>query len=216
MVPRKRLIVAMDMLDRDKALAVAEDVQEYTDAYKVNYPLVLSCGMGIVRELTRFGNVICDFKVADIDNTNKLIVEQAVKAGASGVICHGFTGRDSLEACIDAADGRDVFVVTEMSHPGAEQFIKPVAEDIARLAVDVGATGIIAPATRPERITALRKIVGDLLILTPGIGAQGGSAATALTAGADFIIIGRTIYESDDPKAVAERVSTVLTYFSPQ
>ncbi len=201
-----RLILALDVTERARALEVANQVSEHVDAIKVNYPTVLVCGMEIVRELADINDVICDFKVADVPNTNRLIVEQAVKAGASGIICQGFVGKDSLEACVNAAQGMDVFVVTEMSHPGSENFIKPQAENMTRLAVEVGASGIIAPGTRPERISALREIVGDRLILAPGIGAQGGSASAAINAGADYVIVGRAIYQAEDPRAAAEEI----------
>jgi len=154
-------------------------------------------------------DVICDFKIADIPNTNKLIVEQAMSRGASAVICHGFTGDDSVKACVDAAKGQ-VFVVTEMSHPGGKQFTAPVADKLATLAKSAGARGIVAPATRPERIAALRKIIGGLEIISPGVGAQGGKASDAIRAGADYIIVGRAIYDAPDPggaaKALADEV----------
>jgi orotidine-5'-phosphate decarboxylase len=199
-----RLILALDVTERERALAVAGDVADVVDAVKVNYPIVLGCGLGIVRELATMTDVICDFKVADVPNTNRLIVELVRETGAKGVICQGFVGRDSLEACIKAAEGMDVFVVAEMSHPGAGEFIKPRAEDMAKLAVEVGASGIIAPATRPERVKVLRGIVGNLLILTPGVGAQGGSAGAAVKAGADYVIVGRSIYQSESPREAAE------------
>ena len=60
-----------------------------------------------------------------------------------------------------AAHGADLFVVTEMSHPGAELFMAPLAEKMARLAVEVGAAGVVAPATRPERIKLIRSIMGE-------------------------------------------------------
>ena len=201
-----RIIFACDVQSREKAISLAEEIGDLVDAIKVGYPLTLATGLSIVGDLAAYGPVICDFKVADIDNTNRLIVQEVMKAGASGVICHGFVGKDALMACIDAAEGREVFVVAEMSHPGAEKYIKPVSEDIARLAVEIGASGIIAPGTRQERITALREIVGDLLILTPGIGAQGGGAKGALDAGADYIIVGRSIYNSDNPRAEVEKI----------
>lgn len=201
-----RLILALDLTEKKKALAVAKEVSGIVDAVKVNYPLVLGCGMGIVSKLARHNDVICDFKVADVPNTNRLIVEQVVKAGAAGVICQGFVGKDSLLACVDAAKGINAFVVAEMSHPGSEKFITPVSENIARLAVEIGASGIIAPGTRPERIAVLRKIIGNKLILAPGIGAQGGQASTALKAGADYIIVGRSIYEASDPRKAAEDI----------
>jgi len=119
------------------------------------------------------------------------------------VIAHGFTGEDSVRACVDAAKGQ-VFVVTEMSHPGGKQFTAPVADKVAAIAKAAGARGIVAPATRPERISALRKIVGTLEIISPGVGAQGGKASDALKAGADYIIVGRAIYEAKDPGAAAK------------
>jgi len=62
-----------------------------------------------------------------------------------------------------------------MSHPGAAEFFhEGTAERIAHLAIECGADGIIAPATRPERVRGLRDIVGNRKILSPGIGAQGG------------------------------------------
>ena len=202
-----RLILALDITEREGAIHLANEVGGLVDAIKVNYPIVLSLGMDIVHELSGRADVICDFKVADGPSINRLIVEQVRKAGASGVRCQGFVGKDSLEACVKAAGEMDVFVVTEMSHPGAEVFTQPVAEDIARLAVEVGATGIIAPATRPERVSVLRGIVGEKLILTPGVGAQGGSAADAIRAGADYVIVGRSIYQAENPRAAAESIA---------
>jgi len=83
-----------------------------------------------VHEISKLAPVIADLKVADIPNTNKLICEAVLEKGASGVIAHAFP-MDSLMACIDsvAAYGADLYVVTEMSHPGAEQFMAPLAED---------------------------------------------------------------------------------------
>jgi orotidine-5'-phosphate decarboxylase len=94
-----------------------------------------------------------------------------------------------------------------MSHPGAELFMAPLAEQMARLAVDVGAAGVVAPATRPERIKLIRSVLGDRIIISPGVGAQGGSARDAIAAGADYLIAGRTIIEADDPEASAKRLS---------
>ncbi|MFQ5986259.1 MAG: orotidine-5'-phosphate decarboxylase [Thermoplasmata archaeon] len=201
----KRLIIALDMLEATRAVEAAEATAAYCDAFKVNYPLVLSVGLGIVDTLGRFGDVLCDFKVADIPATNRLIVEQAFDHGASGVIAHGFPGRDSLEACLEAAQG-DVFVVTAMSHPGAKRFLLPQAKELAQLAVDVGASGIIAGATRPEVIRELREVVGSLLILSPGVGAQGGSPVEALRLGADYLIVGRSVTQNEDAAKAAEEL----------
>ncbi len=197
-----RIVLALDDLDGDRAVELARRISHGLDAVKVGYPLVLTEGIGVVSRLAEVAPVICDFKVADIPAVSAMIVRRAVAAGATGVIVHGFVGHDSVSEARAAADGRDVFVVTEMSHPGAVDYLQDRAEDMATMARQQGATGIIAPATRPERVTALRAIVGpDLLILSPGVGTQGGSAGDTIRAGADAVIVGRSLYASEDPEA---------------
>lgn len=200
------LILALDVTSPELAVRIARDAADFLDAIKVNYPLVLSCGMQIVTDLAEIREVICDFKVADIPNTNRLIVEQAFLHGASGVIVQGFVGEDSVRACVEAAGG-EVFVVTEMSHPGGQLYTAPIAEELALMAVRVGASGIIAPATRPQRIKRLREIVQDLAILTPGVGAQGGYASSSIKAGADYVIVGRSVYNSPNPRRSAKKIA---------
>jgi len=198
---KSSLILALDVLSRDKALELTEKLGEYFDAIKIGYPLILHAGLVIVEEISSSIPVIADLKIADIPNTNRLICEAVLGAGASAIIAQAFPGKDSLVACSDCARdfAADLFVVTEMSHPGAEEFMAPLAERMARLAVEAGASGVVAPATRPERIRLIRSIIGDKLIISPGVGAQGGSAGEALQAGADYLIVGRSIYGSADP-----------------
>jgi orotidine-5'-phosphate decarboxylase len=81
---------------------------------------------------------------------------------------------------------------------------------LGKLAVETGATGVIAPATRPERVAHIRGIIGDLKILSPGVGAQGGSAADTIKAGADYIIVGRAIYQSENPKEAASGLASEI------
>ncbi len=209
-----RLVLALDETDGDKAIAVAESVGDVVDAIKINWPLVLSEGPQMITRLSEISDVICDFKVADIPNTVRLIVENAVSRGASAVIVHAFTGDDSLKAAVEAAGDAEIYAVTEMSHPGGKMFTAKHAEEMARLGVECGVDGFIAPATRPERIAAIRSVIGDLKILSPGVGAQGGKASDAISAGANYAIVGRAIYGSEDPRAAAEAfaadVRTVL------
>lgn len=201
------LILALDVTAKEKAITVARACAPHIDCIKLGYPLILRAGLGIARELASLNlPLIADFKVADIPNTNRLITDAVFEAGFSGIICQGFTGRDSVTACVEGAHARggSCYVVAEMSHPGAPEFFHGgVAEQLAELAVSCGADGIIAPATRPDRVRILRGIIGSRRIYSPGVGAQGGDADTVAPL-VDGIIVGRAIYESDDPAAAAK------------
>jgi orotidine-5'-phosphate decarboxylase len=200
------LILALDITDAEKAVEIARRVAEYVDAIKVNYPLVLSAGIDVIAKLADLKPVVADFKIADIPYTSSLIADIAFRNGASAVIAHGFAGSDTLKAILDVADkyGGEVYVVTELSSEGGKEFLTSVSSKIAELARELGCHGIIAPATRVERVAELRKIVGDLKVITPGVGAQGGKVEDVIKAGADYIIVGRSIYNAEDPESAAK------------
>ena len=202
-----RVILALDVTDPAKARTMARAVKSDVDAIKVGWALFLAGGRELIRELAGLGYLLADFRTAEIPNTTRLIVEQVGALGAFGIITQGFVGEDSVRAAVEAAGRAEVFVITEMSHPGGAQFTAPHAEEIAKIAVRAGAAGIVAPATRPDRVKALRAIVGSRLILSPGVGAQGGKASDTIAAGADAVIVGRAIYEAPDPKQAAREIA---------
>ena len=203
-----RLVLALDETDPARALDIAREVSPFVSKIKINYPLVLSAGLGIVTEISKFSKVICDFKVADIPNTNRLISEAVFSAGATGIIAHAFPGPESLKAIREVDPSKEMYVVITMSHPKGGEFFD--IDSFCKIALDVGATGVVAPATRPEDVAKVRKLVGDLEIISPGVGAQGGSSKDTIEAGANYIIVGRGIYLSDDPAAAAENYSKEL------
>ncbi|WP_342677647.1 orotidine-5'-phosphate decarboxylase [Methanofollis sp. UBA420] len=200
------LVLSLDVTNRASALTIAAACAREVDAIKIGYPLVLAAGLGIARDLAGLGlPLIADFKVADIPNTNTLICDQVFAAGFSAVIAQGFPGPDSVAACVDAAHAHDgeCYVVAEMSHPGALTFFSEgVPEHLCEVVAQTGADGIIAPATRPERVKALRTLIGKKKILSPGIGAQGGDPAEVAPL-VDGMIVGRAIYGAADPAAAA-------------
>ncbi len=199
------IVLALDVEDKKKALRTARVVSEYVDAVKVGYPLILSAGIGVLKEVKGIGKpVIADLKVADIPVVSARICQLA--GNADYVIVHGFMGEDVVAECAKVAR---IFVVAEMSHPGALKYMSRVSDEIASMATK-HAKGIIAPATRPDRVRKLRAIVGNLLILSPGVKAQGAGVGDAIKAGADYEIIGRGICDSANPRMVAEEFSRTL------
>jgi len=203
-----RLILALDVLSEEKALELVSSLEGRIDYVKVGYPLILAAGLDIVHKIAKTMPVIADLKVADIPNTNTLISKQVLSAGAKGLIAHAFVGKDSLQACVNAAKEHDalIFAVTEMSHPGAKDFMAPMASKLAQVAIEAGADGVVAPATRPERIELVRSTIGDKVIISPGVGTQGGSPRAALDAGADYLIVGRSITGSKNPRKAADDI----------
>ncbi|HJJ56547.1 MAG TPA: orotidine-5'-phosphate decarboxylase [Methanocorpusculum sp.] len=198
------LILALDVKTKQDALRISNDCVTEIDAIKIGYPLVLSTGLSIVSDLAKLDlPIIADFKVADIPNTNSLICDAVFEAGCTGIITHAFCGLDSVSACVNSAHdhGGKCFVVCEMSHPGAIDFMTgDNADNMAYLAKKSGADGIIAPATRPERTCLLRKIIGtSMKIYSPGVGAQGAQPED-IKKFVDGIIVGRAIYNSDNPQ----------------
>ena len=207
---KNNIILALDVMDMDETINICDKVKGQIDTIKIGYPLTLAVGIeciNILKEQFNF-QVICDYKVADIDATNEKIAEITYTNGADGLICHGFVGEDSVQACLNKANEykKELFLLTEMSHPGARKFIQPNAEEIAKLGVEMGIKNYVAPATRPERLEIIRNIVGqDAYIISPGVGTQGGSAKETLKI-SDAIIVGRSIYNSNDPKKAVKDI----------
>ncbi|HII08750.1 MAG TPA: orotidine-5'-phosphate decarboxylase [Methanosphaera sp.] len=207
---KNQIILALDVEDKNKAFSILEETTEYLDTIKIGYPITLALGPQIITEIKENFNVkiIADFKVADIDATNEKIVRNTLNYGADSIIVHGFTGEDSVTACKETAEklGKNIFLLTEMSHPGADRFLKPVSLDIAQMGVELGIKNYVAPATKIDRLKKIREIVGkDAFIISPGVGFQGGEAKETLKY-ANAAIIGRSIYNSESPQQALEDI----------
>ena len=207
---KNRIILALDLQTIEEAIKVAGCVREHIDTIKIGYPLVLAEGLesiSIVKE--EFDcRVIADFKVADIPETNTKIADLTFKAGADAIIVHGFVGEDSLKACVDSAQkfNGEIFLLTEMSHPGASRFLQIAADEIASMGVNMGLKNYVAPSTKLNRLKKIRSIVGeDSFIISPGVGVQGGDPRQTLEF-ADAIIVGRSIYSSNNPEKAVKSI----------
>lgn len=173
--------------------------------YKIGVPFLLKYGLeGLtrLRESTR-KPIIADLKLADIGDIMSMTAEFLASAGANAVIAHAFVGRrGALEVLRDKLSelGMGLILVTSMTHPGSAEYIDTHIGDFTKLALELGAQGVVAPATRPSIIEKIRDIAGkELLIYSPGVGVQGAAPGTAICRGANYEIVGRSILNSPDP-----------------
>lgn len=206
-----RIVLAIDVFDTGYAIDLAKKTGDELFAIKINWPLIMAGGASIISELARFSRVICDLKVADIPNTNSLIAGKVSEKGAWGIISHSFVGSDSLKAVVSSSGDTKVFSVVAMSHPGSGEFIYPNTEKLIGVSRDAGVYGLIAPGNDYEMLSKVRKLAPDLKIMSPGVGAQGGSATGAVKAGADLVIVGRAIYNSSDPMGVVKKLNAEVS-----
>ena len=204
------IILAMDLMDILDAYSVVEKISKHINTIKIGYPLTLAEGLKSIETFKENFDfqIICDYKVADIPETNSKIANLTFAEGADGLICHGFVGKDSVEACLNVATDyeKEIFLLTEMSHPGAKMFLQKSSEKIAEMGVAMGIKNYVAPSTRLDRLATIREIVGeDSFIISPGLGVQGGNPKETLKY-ANALIIGRSIYEAIDPKIAIDEI----------
>ena len=137
--------------------------------------------------------VILDAKRGDIGSTaEQYAIEIFKRYQADAITVNPYMGRDSVDPYLAYPD-KGVILLCRTSNPGGSdlQFLdvggEKLYERVARLvASDWNTTGqcaLVIGATFPGEIARVRKIVGDLPLLVPGIGAQGGDVEATLKAG---------------------------------
>ncbi len=164
-----------------------------------------------LKKLTGNAFVILDAKLADIDTTNAFKSRYYFEQGYDAIICHGFPGEKAVKAIVDAANefGRGVFMLVAMSSEG-HLFRETEVDQLVEIAHSTGVAGVIAPGNQYELTAHIRARAGELLILSPGIGAQGGEIGKAVGAGTDFAIIGRAILNAESPADEARKLCEQL------
>ena len=141
--------------------------------------------------------VILDAKRGDIGSTaERYAIEAFERFKADAVTLSPYMGRDSVEPWLAYKD-KGVILLCRTSNPGGSdlQFLdvggpngqERVFERVARLAADewnsTGQIGLVVGATFPAEIAKVRAITGDMPLLVPGIGAQGGDIEATVKAG---------------------------------
>lgn len=137
--------------------------------------------------------VILDAKRGDIGSTaEQYAVEAFERFKADAVTVNPYMGQDSVAPWLAYPD-KGVILLCRTSNPGGSdlQFLdvsgEKLFERVARLAAEQwntsGQIGLVVGATFPAEIARVREIVGDMPLLVPGIGAQGGDIEATLKAG---------------------------------
>lgn len=137
--------------------------------------------------------VILDSKRGDIGSTAQhYAIEAFDRYAADAVTANPYLGRDSLQPFLDRSD-RGVVILCRTSNPGAADLqdlvvdgrplYQHVAEKVARQWNGHGNCALVVGATWPEQLQEVRAIVGDMPLLIPGVGAQGGDVEAVIRNG---------------------------------
>ena len=224
MKTRDRLIVALDVPTAEAARVLVDQLAGEVGPFKIGSQLFTAAGPGFVQEIVGRGeNVFLDLKFHDIPNTVAGAVSSVSRLGVSLVDVHGLGGRAMLEAAVGALPAMKtrllaITILTSHDEDSLDQIgvnggVTDSVERLALLARDAGLDGVVAS---PHEVGLIRGACGpDFLIVTPGIRPAGAAAgdqvraatpATALAAGADYLVVGRPITASEDPAAAADAI----------
>jgi len=213
-----QLILALDTPSPTDALALVDRIGDVADFYKVGLELYTRAGPSVVQSLhTRRKRVFLDLKLHDIPNTVSGAVAAASDLGVDLLTLHAAGGRAMLEAAARARDGHlELLGVTVLTSLAAEDLgrvwgrgVTAVTEEVLRLAALVRDAGLDGVVSSVAEVAALRARLGsDFLLVAPGIrlpeGERGdqkrvATPAEAVSAGADYLVVGRAVTGADDP-----------------
>ena len=198
----------------DGAKKLLLELKGLVPGVKMGLPIMLGLGPdqveNIVSSFKKRYFFICDLKIADIGHINRLVAEQLFELGFDVIIIHAVIGaKEGIDKVVELAESMDkgVLGLCAMSHPGASEHLNQNFSKLLSIAASAGVDGFVMPATYPKLITRARKAYPSKLVFSPGVGTQGARFGSALSAGADFEIIGRSIAQAPSP---AEKTKEIL------
>jgi len=219
---RERLIVALDVPSVKAAEAMVTRLGESVQFYKIGYQLAFAGGLPLAAGLIAAGKqVFLDLKLHDIANTVAKGVESVAQLGATFLTVHGYP--QTMKAAVEGKHRsklRILAVTVLTSYDDADLVaagyalnVKELAAACAAQARDAGVDGLVCSA---EEAATLRSIAGPgMVLVTPGIRPAGSASgdqkrimtpARAISASADYLVVGRPVIEAGDPKAAADAI----------
>lgn len=214
------VILALDIGDRDRLMELAEGMRGEVRTVKIGLEAFTRYGQEIITAMRKLGFLVfADLKLHDIPNTVRGAVAALAELGAYMLTVHVSGGRKMLEAAMEAAKGAErpplvlgVTVLTSLEDAslremGWEVRVEDAVISMAGLGRECGLDGFVCS---PRELAAIRGAVGkEPLLVAPGIRLPGTEAhdqvrtATpreALQAGADYLVVGRTVISQPDPR----------------
>lgn len=218
---------------------VIDQTYDLVCAFKINSAFYEARGEEGIRELKMTFDylanhyhdtpTILDSKRADIGNTNNGYIQFAFNyLSTDSITINPYPGKIALKPFLDRAD-KGLLVWCKTSNPGAFEFqdlkidgrelYKIVAEKVCKEWNANQNCMLVVGATYPMELAEIRKIVGDMTLLIPGIGAQGGDIEKTVKAGQNSkksgIIVNssRSIIFSNDPKKEAEKLRNEINKY---
>jgi orotidine-5'-phosphate decarboxylase len=225
--PRERLIVALDLPTVAAAEAMIKKLGNSVSFYKIGYQLGFAGGLPLAEKLAGAGKqVFLDFKLHDIGNTVAKGVASIAKLGATFLTVHAYP--QTMHAAVDARAKTKLRILavtvltsyddSDLAAAGYDFTVPELVAERAAQARDIGIDGLVCSAAEAA---SLRSIVGPRMVLvTPGIRPASAdrddqkrimTPSSAIAAGADYLVVGRPILESDNPKAAAEKIVAEIT-----
>lgn len=203
------IILALDTKDLTQAKQWIKASNDQIDHFKIGLEFYLQHGSdGILqlREISDF-KLFLDLKLYDIPNTVKGAVESVAKLSPKFLTVHASGGAKMIEAASKALPNGSITAVTvltsfsedDFSTMGYKSSIAEITNLWASTAVKAGATSLVCS---PFEVSNLRNKFKEVILITPGVRAAGDdladqarvmSAPDALSNGADFVVIGRSI-----------------------
>lgn len=214
--------MALDYPEAQSAEQIVDRLGSLVDFYKIGMQLQFNGGIDFARRLVERGKkVFLDSKLLDIDETIAGAVANIAKMGVSFLTVHG-TGA-TVRAAIRGRGGNNlkILAVTALTSLDAADLKElgieiPVGDYVLRRAqnaMTAGCDGVIASG---QEAGPIRRLAGDrLLIVTPGIRSPGvahndqkrvSTPQEAISAGADYLVVGREITQAHNPAEAVENV----------
>ena len=214
-----KLCIALD-LDLKRAEELAHALRGYPLIMKVSPSLLLEGGRAIIERLKTLGfDVFLDLKLHDIPNTVRRAVRSAEEAGADYLTVHTLGGKEMLVSAREGSDKVRLIGVTILTSHSEDYLrflrtefgsIGEMAISLAKLAKEAGLEGIVCSAREAGEL----KEKTGLLTVVPGIRVSKdredqrrvATPELAVREGADILVVGREIINSEDPVKKAEEI----------